>query len=341
MSGGVDSAVVAAMLNQQGYEVLGYTLKLLEEENGDNSGCCSFKDIRDATMVCGDIGIDHIVQNWKQVFKKDVIDRYVSGAKAGITYNPCVTCNSSVKLPVLVAVANHFGCEYVATGHYARVRDGKILRAVNLEKDQSYFLWNTPSHLLNRFLFPLGDIPSKTDTRSLARSFNLHVADKKDSTDLCFLANTTKEQFLEKHGVPSVEGTFIDASNGAILGKHKGYTRYVLGQRANIGGAGQPRYVLDIIPNTNKIIVGNQNQGRSSSLMLADARMTLPGDLSDLTAVIRYHSPSASVKAISCFSNDHIPSGIFLELDRPVHAARGQSCVIYNGDEVVGGGIIT
>jgi tRNA-specific 2-thiouridylase len=334
LSGGVDSAVTAALLKRQGHEVYGYTLKLLEATSEDSEGCCTFKDIRDARMVCDKMGIEFLVTNWKAHFKKNIIDRYVQGIKDGVTYNPCVSCNSTVKMPVLVAVANHFGCDYVATGHYARVQNGRIARGKNGKKDQSYFLWETPTHLVSRFLFPLGDFDSKDDTRSLAREFGLHVAEKRDSTDLCFFEGGTKDQFLARNGVDSVPGSFVD-TDGKNLGTHTGHTNYVPGQRAGIGG-GQRRYVLKVIPATNQVVVGSHADVLTNKVILRDTRIDFADDLTGVTAVLRYHSSPVTVEAIR-------PLGDRLEVSLGASvfgAAPGQSCVFYHGDEVVGGGVI-
>jgi tRNA-specific 2-thiouridylase len=334
LSGGVDSAVVAALLKQQGHEVYGYTLKLLETLDSDEGeGCCTFKDIRDARMVCDQMGIEYLVTNWKQVFKKNVIDRYLEGAKQGIAYNPCVTCNSTIKLPVLAAVANHFGCEYIATGHYARVSNGRITRAKNLKKDQSYFLWETPSSVVSRLMFPLGDFDSKEDTRAIAREFGLHVANKKDSTDLCFLAGGTKNDFLERNNVISNAGNIVDV-DGQVLGKHEGYTKYVAGQR--IGGSSERRYVLNVIPSNGDVVVGTREQANTTNLKLINARIDFNDDLTNVAAVTRYHSSPVTVKAITSINDE-----VNVLLNDPVFGvAKGQSCVFYRGDEVVGGGVI-
>lgn len=337
LSGGVDSAVVAALLKRQGHEVFGYTLKLLETLDSDEGeGCCTFKDIRDARMICDQMGIEYLVTNWKQQFKKNVIDRYVDGAKQGIAYNPCVTCNSTIKLPVLAAVANHFGCEYIATGHYARVSNGRISKAKNLKKDQSYFLWETPTSVVSRLIFPLGDFDSKDDTRALAREFGLHVADKKDSTDLCFLAGGTKEEFLERNNIVSSGGNFVDV-DGKIVGQHNGYTKYVSGQRANIAGASAARYVLNVVPSSGNIVVGSREQANTKNLFLTNAKIDFKVGGDAVTAVTRYHSSPVTVEAIT--SSD---GGVNVTLrDSVFGVAKGQSCVFYCGDEVVGGGVIS
>ena len=337
LSGGVDSAVVAAILKRQGHEVFGYTLKLLETFDNDKSeGCCTFKDIRDARMICDQMGIEYLVTNWKQQFKKNVIDRYLDGAKQGITYNPCVTCNSTIKLPVLAAVANHFGCEYIATGHYARVNNERIARAKNLKKDQSYFLWETPSSVVSRLIFPLGDFDSKDDTRALAREFGLHVASKKDSTDLCFLNGGTKEEFLERNNVVSSGGNFVDI-DGKVVGKHEGFTKYVAGQRASVVGNGQRRYVLNIVPSTGNIVVGSRGQASSRFVSLRNARIDFEGNVEGVAAVLRYHSEPVPVEAITGSGEDYqitLKNAVF-------GVAKGQSCVFYRGEEVVGGGVIS
>ena len=336
LSGGVDSAVVAALLKQQGHEVYGYTLKLLEATSEDSEGCCTFKDIRDARMVCDKMGIEFLVTNWKAHFKKNIIDRYLHGAREGIAYNPCVSCNSTVKLPVLVAVANHFGCDYVATGHYARVQNGRIAKGKNEKKDQSYFLWETPTHLLSRFLFPLGDFDNKDDTRALAREFGLHVAEKRDSTDLCFLEGGTKSEFLERNGVVSAPGNYVDI-HGNVLGSHEGFTNYVTGQRAAIGGSETKRYVLNVLPSTGDVVVGTREQATTRTVRLGASRIDFEGSVEGVTAVLRYHSVPAPVEAIRRLPGDVVEVSLGTSV---FGAARGQSCVFYRNDEVVGGGVI-
>lgn len=339
MSGGTDSAVAIALLKRQGHEVYGYTLKLLEATSEESEGCCTFKDIRDAKIVCDQMGIEYLVTNWKQVFKKNIIDKYVQGAREGIAYNPCVSCNSTVKIPVLVAVANHFGCDYVATGHYARIKNGKIAKAFNAAKDQSYFLWETPTHLVDRIMFPLGEFTSKDDTRALAREFGLHVADKKDSTDLCFLEGGTKEVFLAKHGIntESNPGDFID-STGAVIGRHNGYARFVTGQRASIGGTGTPRYVLNVLPSSNRVVVGTRDQASTRTLRLNNHRIDFNGDVTGITAVLRYHSAPITVEAIRSLDEG---AAVEVTLANDVFGvAAGQSCVFYQDDVVMGGGVI-
>lgn len=335
LSGGVDSAVVAALLKQQGHEVYGYTLKLLETTTDESEGCCTFKDIRDASMVCDKLGIEYLVSNWKQQFKKNVIDRYVEGAKRGAVYNPCVTCNSTIKLPVLAAVANHYGCEYIATGHYARVTNGRITKAKNLKKDQSYFLWETPASVISRLILPLGNFDSKDNTRMLAHEFNLHIANKKDSTDLCFLGGGTKQEFLERSGVVSSSGNFVDTS-GKIVGRHNGYTKYVSGQRSGMVRGGSHLYVLNVVHSSGNVVVGTREQTSSRIFSLRNARIDFKGDVKDIMAVTRYHSVPVPVEAITVTGE-----GVDITLRESVFGiASGQTCVFYCGDEVVGGGMI-
>lgn len=348
MSGGVDSAVVAAILAKQGNEVIAYTLKLLEsfsvDEDGeeDNSkGCCSFEDIKDATRVCDKIGgINHVVQNWKSQFYQTVIKPYIDGARDGVTTNPCITCNSSIKIPVLMAVAAKLGCSKVATGHYARVSsDGKhIMRAANLKKDQSYFLWDLTPDIISRLMFPLGEVSDKEDTREMAREFNLHISEKKDSTNLCFLKGGTKEEFLSKNGVVSEPGNFVD-TNGTVLGKHQGYTKYVPGQRTGLNSANGARFVLNVVADTNTVVVGDKSSDGLSTVTINNAKWvdgTKPS-LDALEGVCRYHSAPVGIKSISENSDDNTWT---VEFNTPVFGiTKGQHLVFYQNDCVMGGGV--
>lgn len=343
MSGGVDSAVVAALLKRDGHEVFGYTLKLLETTKGDESeGCCTFKDIRDAQMVCDTIGIEYLVTNWKKVFKTNVIDQYVAGAKEGIAYNPCVTCNSTVKLPVLFAVANHLHCDMVATGHYARIKNGRIARAANLAKDQSYFLWEADPKILERFVFPLGDIPSKDDTRKLAEEFGLtSVSKKKDSHDLCFFEGGTKTEFLEKH-IPPATGKFVDNSTGKVVGTHEGFSNFVPGQRAKIAGSSSPRFVLKVLPSSNEVLVGSKEDAGVTEVIINRSRIVSGATDIPLWGVMRYRGVPAPIKAIRPLPGDLDNSRMVVEFQEMVFGVSpGQSLVFYGEDDTVfGGGVI-
>lgn len=340
MSGGVDSAVVAALLASQNNEVVAYTLKLLEtfsvDDEEQNSGCCSFEDIRDATRVCDKIGgIFHVVQNWKHQFFQKVIAPYIQGAASGTTTNPCITCNSEIKIPVLVAVANQMGCEKVATGHYARIKNGKIARAANLKKDQSYFLWNLTSDIISRLVFPLGEVTDKQNTRDMATKFNLHIAAKKDSTDLCFLRGGTKEQFLSENGVNSTSGSFVD-TEGKTVGTHKGYTKYVPGQKT---GLAQAKYVLRVVPETNTIVVGDKETNGVTTVTISQARWVdgIKPSLDALEGVCRYHQAPVGIKSITENPDTNTWT---VEFNAPVFGiTSGQHLVFYQDDCVMGGGI--
>ena len=342
MSGGVDSAVVAAILAKQGHEVTAYTLKLLEsfsDDEDNNSGCCSFEDIKDATRVCDKIGgISHIVQNWKSQFFQKVITPYINGAKEGVTTNPCITCNSSIKIPVLMAVAAKLGCSKVATGHYARVSsNGKIKRAINLKKDQSYFLWDLTPDIISRLVFPLGEVTDKQDTRELAREFNLHISEKKDSTNLCFLKGGTKEEFLKENGVVSEPGNFVSV-NGTVLGKHQGYTKYVPGQRTGLNSSNGARFVLNVVPETNTIVVGDKTTDGVSTVTINNAKWvdgTKPV-VDTLEGVCRYHSAPVGIKSII----ENSDNTWTVEFNTPVFGiTKGQHLVFYQDDCVMGGGV--
>ena len=340
LSGGVDSAVAATLLKQQGYEVIGVTLKLLEYTNEESIGCCTAADVIDATRVCDTVGVEHLVISRKKSFKQKIIDTYLDGHRQGVFHNPCITCNTTIKLPSLFEIADHMGIPYVATGHYARIENGLIKRAKDLSKDQSYFLWETPPEQINRLLFPLGEY-TKTEVRELARKFGLRVADKKDSTNLCFLEGGTKEEFMERHNVGTEQGEIIDNQTGTVLGHHAGYSKYVPGQRTGIGASasGKPRYVLRVIPSTNQVVVGTKEEAASNVASIRNARWINGSPSTLLRGICRYGQKEnlPDVQITSCNEDNWT-----VKFNTDIHGiASGQSLVLYDtNDCVVGGGFL-
>lgn len=352
MSGGVDSAVAAAILKSEGHEVVGLTLKLLEYSCDDSPGCCTASDIIDATRACDSIGIEHVVISRKVAFKSQVIDPFLELHKQGVYTNPCVTCNAYVKVPQLLDIADHMGFDYIATGHYAnRSACGNyIVRGNDRSKDQSYFLWDLPPSVIRRLLLPLGPY-TKAKTRMMAQGFGLKVATKKDSTDLCFLEGKSKREFLAKHAVGTEAGNVVEASTGVVLGSHNGLAGFSPGQRYGVDTkTGKPRYVLNVLPSSNTVQLGTIEETFTSAVRVRGLRVRCPDRSLNgmpLTAVCRYSSKQDPVYVLGIGGvtmpeedDSELPKILF---DRPINGiANGQSIVLYDETDgaVVGGGTI-
>ena len=340
MSGGVDSAVAALLMQQQGYEVIGITMQLWQGSRNSKS-CCAHTDITDARTVADKLNIPHYVLNYEQEFKAGVVDYFAREYFAGRTPNPCVMCNSKLKFNHLIHKAEALQADYVATGHYAQCvqdKDGiALLRAHDRRKDQSYFLFDLQRKFLTKIIFPLADL-TKEQVRELARQHQLCNAEKSESQDLCFAAKGSYDKFLAQH-YPTAEriaGNFVSTS-GQKLGAHQGVHHYTIGQRRGLGiAAGERRYVTDISPDSGDVVLGKQSDLRTQSLMLRRTNL-LVDNLPDSCAVVtRYHGNSIACKVDKC------EQGWQLELDTATTtAAPGQAAVLYQGDQVIGGGIIT
>lgn len=333
LSGGVDSAVAAGLLREQGWDVQGVTLKLLEYSSDEAPGCCTATDIFDANKTCSTLNVDHLVISRKKAFTSKVIQPYLDGLSSGVNVNPCVSCNNTVKLPTLLEVASHLGITHVATGHYARKRKGLLMRAVDLTKDQTYFLWELTPNLVDRLLFPLGEL-TKTEVRDLASKFGLSVANKQDSVDLCFLEGGTKAEFAEKHGIGVSPGEIRDVQ-GNVLGTHEGVSKFTPGQRVRISGMTTQRYVLKVIG--NDILAGTKEETKTDKVYLRDVVWHVDPDPSKpLEIMCRYGQRDIpTVRKV-----DLIADGVnVVHLNSLVSGiAPGQSGVFYQDDCVVGGG---
>jgi tRNA-specific 2-thiouridylase len=342
MSGGVDSAVVAWMLAHRGYDVVGVTMQIWQESQTDprHSGCCSLGAVEDARRSARAIGIPHYVIDFKDAFKRTVIDEFVEEYTKGRTPNPCVTCNRDVKFDALLTKALELGCEYLATGHYARVRRGeprhRLLRSNGGHKDQSYALYAMTQEQLSRVMFPLGEIGDKAVTRQMARDAGLPVANKPDSQEICFVSEAGGyREFLRKARPQAFEqGELVDTA-GRVVGQHEGVAGFTVGQRRGVGIAvGRPLYVISIQPETNRVVVGDVED-------LMRDRVNLRGmHWSGFTA----ERTPMKVKAKIRYNMEAVPATLYedhLVFDQPVKAVTpGQIAVAYRGETVVAGGTI-
>jgi tRNA-specific 2-thiouridylase len=361
MSGGVDSSAAAAILKEQGHELVGFTMQLWDQrrginvdENGDPlpSRCCSLDDVYDARRVAEELGFPFYVLNLERDFERDVVQPFVSSYLNGETPIPCVACNSRLKFASLDRLAVSLGCEKVATGHYARVEFDattnryKLLRGRNEQKDQSYFLWELTQEQLSRALFPLGEM-SKPEARDAARQHGLvGVAEKKESQEICFVPDGDYAGFIDRYldaeaATDRLPGTgeIVDAS-GRVLGQHGGIHRYTIGQRRGIGIADErPLYVISLDAGQNRVTVGPQEELLGTTFTAAGVNWVAsaePGEPVRAEVRVRYRHTAAPA-TITQLPNNRVQ----VVFDEPQRAITpGQATVFYRGDEVVGGGWI-
>ena len=275
MSGGVDSSVAAWLLKKQGYDVIGVTMQIWQDEDPleqeENGGCCGLSAVDDARRVAADLDIPYYVMNFKKEFRKDVIDYFVEEYKNGRTPNPCIACNRYVKWEALLKRSLSIGADYIATGHYARIEkleNGRyaLRRCAAAVKDQTYALYNLTQEQLSRTLMPVGEY-SKEEIRKIAGEIGLNVASKPDSQDICFVPDGDYAAFIEaESGRKSEEGNFVTL-DGKVLGRHKGIIHYTVGQRKGLGLAlGYPAFVLEIRPETNEVVIGSYEESLTTTL---------------------------------------------------------------------------
>ena len=347
MSGGVDSSVAAALLKRRGYDVIGVTMQLLPQETQRHSACCNISSINDAKRVCLQLNIPHYVLNIREPFKTHVMDYFVDEYLAGRTPNPCVECNRFIKFTELLKQADSFGAYYVATGHYCRrtySHTSKLYRlkkGLDDRKDQSYFLYMLDQPTLARTLFPLGGF-TKQEIRSMAEGFGLVTAKKKESQEICFVSGNDYKAYL-KDNVDSSKfrpGFLVDQS-GTILGEHTGIHQFTIGQRKGLGiSSHDPLYVLNIDSQNNAVTVGPKAALKKLELGVKDFHLVNPSEPlqnRSFSIKLRYQMSSVEATVKTIYSHHHVK----IELTTPHEfTAPGQSCVIYDADRVVGGGII-
>ncbi len=349
MSGGIDSSVTAMMLHEQGYEVIGITMKTWDYESSGSSdretGCCSLDSINDARNMAVTFGFPHLILDIREEFGESIINNFVEEYLAGRTPNPCVLCNTHIKWDALLKRANMLDCEFIATGHYARLREFNdrtiIYKGLDHTKDQTYVLWGLSQENLKRTMFPLGGF-RKTEIKKMAKEAGfIDLANKSESYDICFVPENDYRAFL-KHRRPeleaAVEGGDILFQNKKV-GTHRGYPFYTIGQRKGLEVAlGDPVFVKEIIPETNTVILGSKEDLQAINLQVRDFNLikyeTVPDDFNALTK-IRYKD-FGTMATINQFG-----STLDVIFHKPVLSiAPGQSCVFYEGDDLVGGGFI-
>ncbi|WP_073595099.1 tRNA 2-thiouridine(34) synthase MnmA [[Phormidium ambiguum] IAM M-71] len=340
LSGGVDSSVAAALLCNQGYEVAGLTLWLMK-----GKGQCCSEGMVDAAFICEQLGIPHHIVDSREVFQTYIVDYLVTGYSEGITPLPCSQCNKAVKFgPMLQYAQEQLGIDKIATGHYARItynaKTGRyeLRRAVDLSKDQSYFLYDLPQELLAGTIFPLGD-KLKTETRKIAAEYGLKTASKPESMDLCLVeSNGSMRAFLDKYITPQ-KGEIVDES-GKVLGQHDGVHHYTIGQRRGLGiAAAEPLYVIGLDAVKNRVIVGTRDSANQTECTVQRVNwvsIAEPSTPIRAQVQIRYRSSATPVTVIPLEN-----SRVKLVFDEPQFSITpGQAAVWYDGDMVLGGGVI-
>ncbi len=348
MSGGVDSSVAAYLLKEQGYEVIGVTMQIWQDEDTctieHNGGCCGVSAVEDARRVANQLGIPYYVMNFKKEFQENVIDYFVDAYKHGKTPNPCIACNRYVKWESLLERSLQIGADYIATGHYARIEqlaNGRyaIRNSVTARKDQTYALYNLTQEQLSRTLMPVGAY-EKTEIRAIAERIGLQVAHKPDSMEICFVPDQDYAGYIEREtGYISRPGNFVDVE-GNVVGRHKGIIHYTVGQRKGLGIAlGYPVFVVAIRPDTNEVVLGRNEDVFAPKLYANHLNFMSESDITEpvrALAKIRY-SHEGAMCTVRKIEEDVIEC----TFDEPQRAITpGQAVVLYDGEYVLGGGTI-
>lgn len=344
MSGGVDSSVSAILLKEKGYDVIGITMKLWESESEEiQGGCCNISSTYDAKRVCDILDIPHYVLNLKKEFQEFVIDDFITKYSECKTPNPCIECNKYLKFGIMYEKAKELGIDYIATGHYAKIEFSEeynryVLKKSNsLNKDQTYVLYNIPKQIMDKIIFPLGDFESKEDIRKKAKEYNLNVASKPDSQEICFIPDNNYIGFLEENNIKPEYGDIVN-SKGEVLGKHKGLHRYTVGQRRGLGVSNKNRlYVIKLDKENNRVILGNEDELYSKTLYATDINLLLIDNITEpmkVNAKIRYSIKESKATIYP------IENGVMkVEFDEKQRSITpGQAVVFYTDDGIVIGG---
>lgn len=346
MSGGIDSTVAAILLQEQGYELVGATFRTFDSIKesclAKEKGCCSIESIIEAQRMAAILGFEHHILDFRDTFREHVIANFVDEYAQGRTPNPCVLCNSHIKWGKLMQAAKEYGCDYIATGHYAQIAEHRghyyLKNAVDTQKDQTYFLWMLTEENLRHTIFPLGGL-TKTEVRQIALQHGFEALSKKaESQEICFVPNNDYRAFLAEQGVDIQVGEYVDAQ-GKILGYHQGYCHYTIGQRKGLGIAlGSPKFVTKIDAETNRVTLGEREDLLTQQAHIKEVRLRDVDWLKEspiIEARIRYKSPAVS----GYLEIGDEESSVWF--DSPVWGVTpGQSLVIYKEGLVVGGGII-
>ena len=351
MSGGIDSTVTAMMLHEQGYEIVGITMKTWDYASSGGStketGCCSLDSINDARQIAVEKGFHHFIVDIRDEFGDYVIDNFVEEYIAGRTPNPCILCNTHIKWSALLKRADAMDCEFIATGHYATIKEANgrrfISKGVDPRKDQSYVLWGLSQECMARTMFPLANL-TKTEIRQMAKDWGYEsLANKPESYEICFVPDNDYRGFLKRR-VPELSdslkgGLFVDQS-GAVVGKHDGYPFYTIGQRKGLGGGHQtPKYVTKIIPESNTIVLGEADDLLKNAMSVGQLNYQKHTNINqgqEYVTMVRYND-HGTLSRVSKATPDNLTVE-FLANVRGI--APGQSAVIYEGADVVAGGII-
>ncbi len=342
MSGGVDSSVAAALLHAQGYDVVGATMKLFcYGDDVPDKPCCSLDSINDARRICESLGVPHYVLNLESAFGHDVVDNFVQEYAAGRTPIPCVRCNTFTKFRDLLRKADAIDARYIATGHYARVIDGALHRGVDPNKDQTYFLWGIDRAVVSRMLLPVGH-QTKGETREVARSLGLLVADKVESQDICFVPDGDHARIIRQRlgdAAPALAPGPIVMADGRVVGEHEGYARFTIGQRRGLpGGFPEPMFVVAIRPEDRAVVIGPREMLVGHGVVAREVNWLVdrPAVGSSLQVQVRHRAPAAAGTLLRIDGDE-----VEIALDEGVTAITpGQSLVLYDGSRVLGGGFI-
>ena len=344
MSGGVDSSVCAILLKEQGYEVIGATMQLWGDEEKDDSGCGSLKTINEAKALCEKLEIEHHVLKYTKEFREKVIDNFIEAYINGVTPNPCIECNRFLKFDLLYKKAEELGCEYIATGHYAKIEyvekyNTKMIKVSNAgKKDQTYVLYTINPNLLDKIIFPLGDFETKAEIREIASKYGLENASKPDSQEICFIPDDDYVKFLKENSSIEIKSGNIVDKQGNVLGKHSGVINYTVGQRKGMGISHPvPLYVLALDTEKNEVIVGVEQELYDDELYLYDTNFHINKITDNMEVLVKIRYSAVPQKAIIQTVGGKFKIKFF---EKQKSITPGQSAVIYDGDVLIGGGKI-